>query len=52
VTWASLPYAFSGKAKGVFEKKGGMHIHISLSHIKMQAVAFVVISEEAEDPLA
>ena len=35
----------SGKAKEVFEQKGGTHIHLSLSHIKAQAIAFVVIEK-------
>jgi holo-[acyl-carrier protein] synthase len=33
----------SGRAKEVFEKKGGTHIHVSLSHIKSQAQAFVIL---------
>ena len=33
----------SGKAKEVFEQKGGTHIHVSLSHIKEKAIAFVII---------
>ena len=33
----------SGKAKEVFEQKGGKTIHLSLSHIKLQAIAFVVL---------
>jgi holo-[acyl-carrier protein] synthase len=33
----------SGKAKEVFEQKGGTHIHLSLSHIKTQAIAFVIL---------
>jgi holo-[acyl-carrier protein] synthase len=35
----------SGKAKEVFEQKGGTHIHISLSHIKTQAIAFVILEQ-------
>jgi len=35
----------SGKAKEVFEHKGGTHIHLSLSHIKTQAIAFVVLEQ-------
>ncbi len=30
-------------AKAIFEAKGGRHIHLSLSHEKENAVAFVVI---------
>ena len=33
----------SGEALRVFEQKGGNKIHVSLSHIKECAVAFVVI---------
>jgi holo-[acyl-carrier protein] synthase len=33
----------SGKAKEVFEQRGGVHIHLSLSHIKAQAIAFVIL---------
>lgn len=33
----------TGKAKEVFEQKGGTHIHLSLSHIKSQALAFVIL---------
>jgi holo-[acyl-carrier protein] synthase len=33
----------SGKAKEVFEQKGGTHIHLSISHIKTQAIAFVIL---------
>ena len=33
----------SGKANEVFEQKGGTHIHVSLSHIKEKAIAFVII---------
>ena len=35
----------SGKAKEVFEQKGATHVHVSLSHIKTQAVAFVIIEK-------
>jgi holo-[acyl-carrier protein] synthase len=35
----------SGKAKEVFEQKGGTHIHLSLSHIKTQAIAFVILEQ-------
>jgi holo-[acyl-carrier protein] synthase len=37
----------SGKAKEVFEQKGGTHVHVSLSHIKTQAVAFVIIENHS-----
>lgn len=33
----------SGKAKEVFEQKGGTHVHLSISHIKTQAIAFVIL---------
>jgi len=33
----------SGKALEAFEQKGAKHVHVSLSHIKDKAVAFVVI---------
>jgi holo-[acyl-carrier protein] synthase len=33
----------SGKALEVFLEKGATHVHVSLSHIKEKAVAFVVI---------
>lgn len=36
----------SGKAKEVFEKKGGTHIHVSLSHIKSEAIAFVILENQ------
>ncbi len=36
----------SGKAKEVFEQKGGTHIHLSLSHIKTQAIAFVILEQQ------
>jgi holo-[acyl-carrier protein] synthase len=36
----------SGKAKEVFEQKGGTHIHLSLSHIKTQAAAFVILEQQ------
>ena len=35
----------SGKALEVFEQKGGTHIHISISHIKTQAIAFVTLEK-------
>jgi holo-[acyl-carrier protein] synthase len=35
----------SGKAKEVFEQKGGTHIHLSLSHVKTQAIAFVILEQ-------
>jgi holo-[acyl-carrier protein] synthase len=35
----------SGKAKEVFEQKGATHVHVSLSHIKTQAAAFVIIEK-------
>lgn len=35
----------SGKAKEVFEQKGGTHIHLSLSHIKTQAIAYVILEQ-------
>jgi holo-[acyl-carrier protein] synthase len=35
----------SGKTKEVFEQKGGKHIHLSLSHIKTHAIAFVIIEQ-------
>ena len=35
----------NGKAKEVFEQKGGTHIHLSLSHIKTQAIAFVILEQ-------
>ena len=35
----------SGKAKEVFEQKGGTHIHVSLSHIKTQAIAYVILEQ-------
>ena len=35
----------TGKAKEVFEQKGGTHIHLSLSHIKSQAIAFVILEQ-------
>lgn len=36
----------SGKAQEVFEQKGATHIHVSLSHIKTQAVAYVIIEKQ------
>jgi holo-[acyl-carrier protein] synthase len=37
----------SGKAKEVFVQKGGSHIHLSISHIKTQAVAFVILENNS-----
>ena len=34
-----------GETLRVFKEKGGAHIHVSLSHIKEHAVAFVVIEK-------
>jgi holo-[acyl-carrier protein] synthase len=34
-----------GKAEEVFKQKGGTHIHISISHIKTQAIAFVILEQ-------
>lgn len=34
-----------GEALRVFKEKGGVHIHVSLSHIKEHAVAFVIIEK-------
>ena len=36
----------SGKAKEVFTQKGGTHIHLSLSHIKTQAIAFIILEQQ------
>lgn len=36
----------SGETLKVFEQKGGGHIHISLSHIKEHAIAFVIIEQK------
>ena len=33
----------SGRTLEVFKEKGGTHIHVSLSHIKAEAIAFVVL---------
>ena len=33
----------SGKALEIFEQKGGKYVHVSLSHLKEKALAFVVI---------
>ena len=35
----------SGETLKVFEQKGGSNIHISISHIKETAVAFVIIEK-------
>ena len=35
----------SGKAKEVFEEKGATHVHVSLSHTKDSATAFVIIEK-------
>ena len=35
----------SGETLKVFEQKGGGTIHVSLSHIKEYAVAFVIIEK-------
>ena len=35
----------SGKAKEIFKQKGGTHIHLSLSHIKTHAIAFVILEQ-------
>ena len=37
--------ALSGKAKEIFEAKGGTHIHVSLSHIKSMAIAYVILEK-------
>src|SRR5690606_10039524 len=35
----------SGESLKVFEQKGGKNIHVSLSHIKEHAIAFVIIEQ-------
>lgn len=41
------PYIeLSGETLNVFEHKGGGTIHISLSHIKLTAIAFVIIERK------
>lgn len=41
------PYIeLSGETLNVFEQKGGGAIHISLSHIKLTAIAFVIIERK------
>lgn len=35
----------SGKARNAFLQKGGTHIHLSLSHIKTQAIAFIILEK-------
>ncbi|MES2621282.1 MAG: holo-ACP synthase [Bacteroidota bacterium] len=35
----------SGETQKVFKQKGGTNIHVSLSHIKEYAVAFVIIEK-------